>query len=228
MSLYSQSTIIVTPVISTQRESIDNWLHFNEAAWSSEHTTYLNETIASISIDEIRILKKELTYGVDQDKKKYIVILHADLLTLAAQNACLKLLEEPPARTYLILVTSALNQLLKTIQSRCMIITLESTVQEDFQPEQTLYKTIQKSTYGEIINLSEKYTQKDEALSMLARMVRYLHNEVATASPQLLEYANSITVCLKCIRDLEGNCNMKLAIGECFFSIKHFTSRENL
>jgi hypothetical protein len=44
------------------------------------------------------------------------------LLTIDAQNAVLKLLEEPPPSTLIILITEQLNALLVTVRSRCQMI----------------------------------------------------------------------------------------------------------
>jgi len=50
---------------------------------------------------------------------KVFVIDEAELLEAEAQNALLKTLEEPPAGTYLLLLTTRLDRLLPTIRSRC-------------------------------------------------------------------------------------------------------------
>ena len=51
-----------------------------------------------------------------------MIIDPADLLTPEAQNALLKLLEEPPPRTLIILVAQRLGALLATVRSRCQAI----------------------------------------------------------------------------------------------------------
>ncbi|MCH8822111.1 MAG: DNA polymerase III subunit [Planctomycetes bacterium] len=50
---------------------------------------------------------------------KIFIIDEAELLDETAQNSILKTLEEPPAQTYIILVTSQPQRLLPTIRSRC-------------------------------------------------------------------------------------------------------------
>lgn len=50
---------------------------------------------------------------------KVFIIDEAELLALEGQNALLKTLEEPPSRTYIILITSQPDRLLATIRSRC-------------------------------------------------------------------------------------------------------------
>lgn len=53
---------------------------------------------------------------------KVFIIDEAELMDPYGQNALLKTLEEPPAKTYIILITSSEQQLLATIRSRCQRI----------------------------------------------------------------------------------------------------------
>jgi len=50
---------------------------------------------------------------------KVFVVREAELLSTAAQNALLKTLEEPPADTYIVLLSTAKDRLLPTTISRC-------------------------------------------------------------------------------------------------------------
>jgi DNA polymerase-3 subunit delta' len=76
----------------------------------------------TISIDLVRILKREATLAPYQKGKRVFVVLDADRMTEEARNAFLKLLEEPPADTVLILTTSRPNELSLTTLSRCQRI----------------------------------------------------------------------------------------------------------
>ncbi|MCP4250362.1 MAG: DNA polymerase III subunit [bacterium] len=52
-------------------------------------------------------------------RAKVFIIREADRITIQAQNALLKTLEEPPDTTFLILLVSSLDRLLPTTRSRC-------------------------------------------------------------------------------------------------------------
>ncbi len=52
-------------------------------------------------------------------RAKVFIVDEAEMLERESQNALLKTLEEPPLRTYIILVTSGPERLLPTIHSRC-------------------------------------------------------------------------------------------------------------
>ncbi len=79
--------------------------------------------LRQIVIDEIRELEHFL-YLKTNNEKKLGLIHHADRMTIQAQNAFLKTLEEPTPDTLLILLTSNVNALLPTIKSRCHVISL--------------------------------------------------------------------------------------------------------
>jgi len=72
-----------------------------------------------IGIDAIRRLKQAMQLRAVSGKRKVAIIDDADRLSLAAQNALLKTLEEPPPRSQLILVTPSPGALLPTVRSRC-------------------------------------------------------------------------------------------------------------
>ena len=78
-----------------------------------------------IRINSIRELRKSLYLKSDDIGRKFVLIFDAHLLNAGqaeSANALLKILEEPPPNTTLILVTDKKNQLLPTILSRCQHI----------------------------------------------------------------------------------------------------------
>jgi DNA polymerase-3 subunit delta' len=58
-------------------------------------------------------------------RAKVFIIREAERLNEAAQNSLLKTLEEPPADTFIILLTDALDRLLPTTRSRCQEVTFQ-------------------------------------------------------------------------------------------------------
>ncbi|MBN2135266.1 MAG: DNA polymerase III subunit delta' [Acidobacteria bacterium] len=72
----------------------------------------------SIGIEQVREVIANLHRKPFLSKYKSVVINPADLMTIEAANALLKLLEEPHDDTYLFLVTDKYDSLLPTIRSR--------------------------------------------------------------------------------------------------------------
>lgn len=89
-----------------------------------------HEKPGSIGVDDIRgQLNNDIVIKPYSSKYKIYIIDEADKLTIQAQNALLKTLEEPPAYAVIILLTTNHEALLSTILSRC--ITLNLKVVED-------------------------------------------------------------------------------------------------
>ena len=73
-----------------------------------------------ITADQMRDLLHTVHLKPTEAQFKVAVIVSADRLNLSAANAFLKTLEEPPARSILILLSTQPQQLLETILSRCL------------------------------------------------------------------------------------------------------------
>jgi len=72
-----------------------------------------------ISIQQVREVEKALGFRSFSTSKKVAVLDPATLMNLAAQNALLKTLEEPPENCLLILIATHGGGLLPTVRSRC-------------------------------------------------------------------------------------------------------------
>jgi len=77
-----------------------------------------------ISVDDVRSCEHQLNLATESGKPKICLVFDADRMTVQAQNAFLKTLEEPPRNVILILLSSQPKGLLPTIRSRCQTISL--------------------------------------------------------------------------------------------------------
>ena len=77
---------------------------------------------AWIKIDQIRELQKRIIYRPLEGVRKVYILTEVERMNLEAANCLLKTLEEPPADSVLILLTTNLDAMLPTIRSRCQII----------------------------------------------------------------------------------------------------------
>lgn len=79
-----------------------------------------------IKIEAIRQLQREINLRPYEAKTKVFIINNAHQLTAEASNALLKILEEPPAHSLIILITAKPSLLFRTIISRCRILKFAS------------------------------------------------------------------------------------------------------
>ena len=77
---------------------------------------------SEISTDEIRDLKIRASQTALGGSRKVIIVNHADKLSTGAENALLKLLEEPPKNTHILLLHNMTRPVMETIESRCQIL----------------------------------------------------------------------------------------------------------
>ncbi len=89
-----------------------------EEIYTQPYTWHSPWAAPTISIDEVRGLRRDLGLSSRGGESRVILFLDAHLMTVEATNALLKTLEEPPELTYFVLISSAPDQLLPTILSR--------------------------------------------------------------------------------------------------------------
>jgi DNA polymerase-3 subunit delta' len=88
---------------------------------------------AQILVNEVRKLKGFFALTAPDGGRRVVIVDAADDLNANAANAILKLLEEPPARTTLLLVCHQPARLLPTIRSRCRTLRLNPLGPADMQ-----------------------------------------------------------------------------------------------
>lgn len=96
------------------------------ASADQESTSEAEKKKASrqILIDQIRDLESFVYVGGHRGGARVVIIEPAEAMNVPAENALLKILEEPPASVYFILVSSYWRRLLPTIRSRCRVLKL--------------------------------------------------------------------------------------------------------
>ncbi len=110
----------------------------------------------SIKIEYIRQLQKDINLKPYEGEKKVFIIDNAHSLTPEAGNALLKILEEPPASSLIILISSKPALLFKTIISRCKMMKfyplerarLEEFLKKDFHLDNNLAHFLAYSCEG--------------------------------------------------------------------------------
>ena len=86
-----------------------------------------------IVVEDVRKLNRFFGLSATDGGRRVVVIDAADEMNTSAANALLKMLEEPPARTTLLLVSHQPSRLLPTIRSRCRSLRLSRLDPADMQ-----------------------------------------------------------------------------------------------
>ena len=99
------------------RESVVEYVHDASAALPGN---------ANIAVEHLRQLQRELAFAPTESPRKVGLIFAAERMHPAGANSLLKLLEEPPPRAVVVLVSAAPERLLPTVLSRCQRMILSS------------------------------------------------------------------------------------------------------
>lgn len=150
-------------------------------------------TSNSIGIEDIKNMQKKLYFKPIRSPVKAVIIEDAQLLTTEAQNAMLKILEEPPDHTLIILSSSSKEPFLPTIISRCKTIELETE-----KPKLSVDEIRELTGFIEnlsIMPISSKFKKaetltkdKDKAIEWTANIILLLREKLLEdhSSPEIL------------------------------------------
>ena len=127
-----------------------------------EHGTSKSDA-KSISVHTVRAMIEKMQMSSMSGKWRVILIDAVDELTVAAENAILKLLEEPPQQTLFLLVTHQLSNVLPTVRSRARVEKMRPLTTSElrelcikFMPDTEVSSEILKlsnGSFGKIANL---------------------------------------------------------------------------
>ncbi|MBU4369431.1 hypothetical protein KKG58_01565 [Patescibacteria group bacterium] len=84
-----------------------------------------------IGVEQTRQIKEFLYSSPFSAQYKVVIIEETDNLTLPAANALLKLLEEPPLRSIIILISRSFTYLPATLRSRCQVLRFSFPLKEE-------------------------------------------------------------------------------------------------
>lgn len=228
----TNATILLTTTQTSDcRQIADLWLQESWPISSFDHpdVQLLNPDQASFGIDEVRDLIKLLSFPPYQADRALFMLLAADRATPAAQNALLKSIEEPPATTQIVLVSSQPQGLLPTIISRCVEVNCDSLLElspqlekskpgdetETFNPSDLWRQLLDSNTSVTTrLELASQFTQRDQAVLAVTQLIQW-----GVAQQPTSHSVAAIKTLSNCLKYLHKNSNVKLTIDLCFLSL---------
>jgi DNA polymerase-3 subunit delta' len=137
-----------------------------------------------ITIDQMRDLMREIQLKPSEAGHKVAIIAAADRLNPQAANAFLKTLEEPPAKSVLILLSSEPQRILETIQSRCLRLNFFGGDRRELTLAETAWlKKFGAMAAGEQKTLLGRYRLLDVILQKLGEIKSQVEESLAASSP---------------------------------------------
>lgn len=174
---------------------------------------------SKISIKQIHDLLTSLS--TIPQKKRLAWIEEANLLSLPAQNALLKSLEEPPTKTTFILSLNNPTQLLETIQSRCTIKVINPEPEILNEENLKIIKKALTSSDAQRLNLiNDLPKNREEISSWLTSSMLALSSKISSSKSSQLSVLQKILEELDHAKNqIDANCNIRLTLSNLFLNL---------
>ena len=144
----------------------------------------IHEKPASIGVDDIRKqINDTIMIRPYSSEYKIYIVDEAEKMTIQAQNALLKTIEEPPSYVIIILLTTNQNTFLPTILSRCIQLKLKplkDSIIRDYlinklsvpETKADIYAAFARGNMGRAV----KIAQSEEFMHMYEELIHVLRN----------------------------------------------------
>lgn len=180
--------------------------HSCKQALSGNHPDIIfitHEKPGSIGVDDIRRqVNNDVAIKPYKGPRKIYIMNEGEKMTVQAQNALLKTLEEPPEYTVLLILAANVDSLLPTILSRCVVLNMKPA--KDAQIKKYLMETMEIPDYkadicvafargnvgkAKLLANSEEFDKvKEEAITLLKYIKEMELNEIVAAIKKINEY----------------------------------------
>lgn len=180
--------------------------HSCKQALSGNHPDIIfinHEKPGTIGVEDIRTqINGDVAIKPYSGSKKIYIMNEGEKMTVQAQNALLKTLEEPPEYAVILILTTNVDSLLPTILSRCVVLNMKSV--RDAQIKKFLMDTMEIPDYkadicaafargnvgkARLLAKSEEFDKvKEEAVTLLKYINEMELNEIVAAIKKINEY----------------------------------------
>ena len=177
----------------------------------------------AMGIEDVRSIQKKILLKPFRGKTKAIVIQVYENITTEAQNALLKILEEPPANTIIVISIQKKELLLSTIISRCKVIELKekeiSLINEDLLELRNALNILLNGKIGPKLKIAQDISKnKDGAALWLERMSVFVRQKLIENynDPKYLNFLKQLQSAHAVIKST--NVNKRVTLENLFLS----------
>lgn len=177
---------------------------------------------SEFTVDLMRQIVSDAAVMPNESDCKVYILYDGELMNREAQNAALKVLEEPPKGVYFILLTRRMSAFLQTIRSRCSEIYLSSDSEENEEAAEFAagyLKTVAGGDALELwkfcegnnkINIATCKTYCSAVQEAVADILCGRKDSIGLDTARLLEISGLMD---KCLKYLEANVSPKSIMG---------------
>ena len=219
MKTIFQSYLIIGDQITRRSEAKDLAKSFGINLLKTSPDIFIIEPQGQfITIDQVRNLKRHIFQKPLKSNFKFVIIEEANKLTDEAQNALLKILEEPPASAIIVLEADNKQQFLPTILSRVIIKRAK-------QPKLSASSDFNILDESDTLAAIEKIVQVENPSIWLSNQIQMAYTKLlkkigggnSNFTPE--DLAEIIEKSAKAKTMIEANVNAKFVLANLFFQI---------
>ena len=171
------------------------------------------ESEKAVGIAQVRDFQKRIFLKPFKSKQKAVILSTQNGITTESQNALLKVLEEPPENTFIILLCESSEGFLPTIISRCKIIALDKENSViNLKEYENILLSLKNKRVGERLSLAQDNSKdKEVALQFIEGLI--LASEVLLRNSKDKELVQTIQLMQKTYTGIKTtNSNLRLAM----------------
>jgi DNA polymerase III delta prime subunit len=178
----------------------------------------------AMGIEDVRNLQGQILLKPFRGKTKAVILEVYENITPEAQNALLKVLEEPPANTVIIITAAKKELILPTIISRCKVVLLQEKeiklTKDDSSKLQDDLNILLNGKTGDKLKIAEIIAKNKEDVALwLERMTVFIGNKL-THEDHDLKYLNLLKELQKTYKNIKStNVSQRVALENLFLSL---------
>lgn len=177
----------------------------------------------AMGIEDVRNIQKKISLKPFRGKTKAVVIQVYENITTEAQNALLKVLEEPPANTVIIINISKKELLLPTIISRCKIIELEEEIislnNEDVSSLSDFLNIILNGKIGDKLKAAQDISKNKDDIFLWFEKMNIFVRQKLVENHEDSKYLNLLKLLQKTYPIIKAtNVNQRISLENLFLS----------
>lgn len=176
------------------------------------------ESEKAIGIEDVRKFQEKIFLAPFKGKVKAEILIAIPGITPQAQNAMLKILEEPPEFSYILLVVDSKDLLLPTVLSRCFI--LEEKKEKQTEKSENLEEILYASVGEKIKRAEELSKNKQEAIEWLESLINSARENIISGKTNDKKYSQALINFYKTYTILKNsNANTRLILENLFLGL---------
>lgn len=178
---------------------------------------FISPQKTSIGIDEVRSLKHHIFQKPVSLPYKFIIFEQAHKLTPVAQNALLKILEEPPASAIIILEAESKHAFLPTILSRVVVFKSTDNIQVKLKDKPLTDFDSLSELLSEIPQISDPKSWLDNQTRLLGEKLKESINK--SDSDRIKKITKVIRLITQTKKMLTANVNPRHALANLMLNL---------